>query len=97
MYDETLSRAVVAYVWGIPPRPWPSGRLEAVYELLGEQAPDVIPRIKRLVEEAFEVCPEGWHLAEIGDRVQVVLRGAHPELSDEAVKAISGLYTYSWK
>ncbi|MGC9668457.1 hypothetical protein ACNTMW_18115 [Planosporangium sp. 12N6] len=97
MQDETLSRAVVAYVWGIPPLPWPSARPGAVRELLGEQAPDVIPRIKKLVDEAFEVRPEGWDLVEIGDHVKVVLHRTHPELSDEAVRAICGLYTYSWK
>jgi hypothetical protein len=97
VHDETLSRAVVAYVWGIPPLPWPSGCLEAVRELLGEQAHEVVPRVKMLVDEAFDVRPEGWDLAAIGNHVEGVLRQAHPELTDEALKAIGALYTYAWK
>lgn len=48
-------------------------------------------RVKMLVDEAFDVRPEGWDLAAIGNHVEGVLRQAHPELTDEALKAISAL------
>ena len=94
--DDLLSQAVVAYAWGNPRLPWPGRRPDAVRELAGDQAEHLLNRITGLLAEAAQV-PTCSDLAAYGTRIEEKLRLTHPDLSDEAREAISGIFTYAWR
>jgi hypothetical protein len=96
MVDEQLSRAVVAYLLGgryIRPRETP----DAVAGVLGaETAGQLMPRLRELAREA--VCwPVDWQENDDVSAMRAVEReiaGAHPELSAEAVSALSRYFSF---
>lgn len=86
----------MTYIWGVDGHPWPSKRPEALSIVFGDQAVDLVPRIEALLAEAYEYPPDD-DLACYGNRVKDAIRQRHPELDDEAVKAVGNLVTYSWR
>ena len=98
VYDETLSRAVVIYIWGVDGLPWPSHRPEALTTVFGDQALDLLPRVQSVLAGVNEDPPdEKEDLAIAGRRVEASVRRRHPYLSDEAAKAVANLFTYAWR
>ncbi|MCP2327035.1 hypothetical protein HDA40_005542 [Hamadaea flava] len=96
MQDDALSRAVIVFVWGNPRRGWPGSHPDAVRDLFGDQAGALLSRIDALISEAGRVSPDN-DLAVYGRRVAEALQSSHPELSDEARKAVAEKSTYSWR
>jgi len=98
MIDESLSRAVLAYV-GTP------GHLsgvaeERVVEVMGDAGLDLIPRVKLLMDDLYGAEPPlcaAESLEEIGRRVESWLRLHRPELSDEAIRKLVNRYTFDFK
>ena len=96
MVDEQLSRAVVAYLLGgryVRPGESP----DAVAAALGAEAAEhLVPRLRELAREA--ACwPVNWQGNDDVSAMRVVEReiaGAHPELSAEAVRALSLYFSF---
>lgn len=96
--DETLSSAVVTYVCGTRGRPWPQGDVEAVKEKFGDESPDLIRRIEKILALVGPAPPGPYEeLSAYTDRIRQLVRSHHPELSDEAICAIGNLYAFGWK
>src|ERR1700721_2291004 len=96
MVDEQLSRAVVAYLLGgryVRPRETP----DAVADALGAEAAEhLVPQLRELAREA--ACwPVNWQEDDDVSAMRVAERGiagAHPELSAEAVRALSLYFSF---
>jgi hypothetical protein len=96
VHDETLSRAVTAFVWGDPPRSWPSSDPAAVTRLYGDGAAGLLQRIDALVGEVNQIPPDD-DLIVYSDRIEQALERAHPELDKAAREALANRYTYAWR
>lgn len=93
MTEPALSAALVAYIWGDRALPWPSERPEA----LTEEQRAYLPKIKSVIATAFADDPTDETLSAMADRVESGVRTAHPELTEEAVRAIGNYYSFCWK
>jgi hypothetical protein len=99
MVDESLSRAVLAYI-GTPGRIRDVTPEDHVIEDMGGAGLDLIPPVKSLVDELYEAKPPLWaadSVDAIGQRVGAWLRQHHPELSDEAIRAVANQYAFDWR
>lgn len=96
MQDDVLSRAVVVFVWGNPCRGIPGSHPDAVRDVFGDQAENLLPRIDALLTEVGRV-PSDDDLAVFGRRIADSLRLSRPELTEEARKAFAAKFTYSWR
>lgn len=96
---ELLSAAVVSWT-GMGRTPWPGRDPRLVAQDFGaERAAVLMPLVKRLAEEFYAV-DAGFlsaDLNEMGDRASAKFSLLHPELSDEAVKALAWCYTWDYK
>ena len=96
MVDERLSRAVVAYLLG-GRYVRPSESPDAVADALGAEAAEhLVPRLRELAREAV-YWPADWQGNGDVSAMRVVEReiaGAHPELSAEAVRALSQYFSF---
>lgn len=96
--DEGLSVGLIAYVSG-GSRPWPTTDDEVLVDAVGEEvAIDLLPRLRAIVEEAFDVDVD-WLSSrrEPYDQVQDAMRRSHPELSEEAIQALGRYWSYQTK
>lgn len=91
--EPALSAALVAYIWGDRTLPWPSERPEA----LTEEQRAYLPKIKSVIATAFADDPTDETLSAMAVRVESAVRTAHPELTEEAVRAIGNYYSFCWK
>jgi hypothetical protein len=96
LHDDSLSRAVTAFVWGDPPRSWPSSDAAAVTRLLGDGAADLLERITALLAELNQIPPDE-NLVVYGDRIEQFLESRHPELGRSARESLAGRYTFAWR
>lgn len=90
---------MIAYV-GEPGRPDARSAEDRVLDAIGDQAPDVLPRIKMIVDEMYSAETALWQspdLAEVARRAEAWLRARCPELSNEAVIAVRNRFTFDWK
>jgi hypothetical protein len=94
-----LSQAIVVWT-GWRDTSWPS-RDEArlVGEFGPEGAADLIPRIRQLEDEfyASDARFVVSDLKEMGDAAAHRFQSMHPELSEEAIRALAWCYTYDFK
>ena len=92
MVDPILSTALSAFVGNIRGRDAELSE-DAVVDAVGqEEARRLMPRLREIVDEAFRVRVDmKTHSYEPRERVQVSISFEHPELSEEAVRAL-GLY-----
>ena len=99
MVDETLSDAVLTYVWGTRGRPWPSRDAEAVRERYQGLAAGLIPRIEAIftLGDATDVDWSVDDLKSAVDRIELLISTVHPELRGDAVRAIGDQFSYCWK
>lgn len=100
-HDEGLSHAVVVYIWGHSSKrqlPWPSAHPDAVEQQV-DHAADLLPRVKALLNELDRDASQWFHpdLAMMFHRVENALRQRHPELTDDAVKALANWFAYNYK
>jgi hypothetical protein len=93
MTDEALSTAVVTYIWGRDGLPWPGHRPEA----LEPEQIKYLPLIREAIAVAFADDQPQDELQVAVARRTSLLRTAHPDLSEEAVRAIGSLYAYCTK
>lgn len=98
MVDEALSQAIIAYL-AKGRSPFPKSDEEAVAAITGDDATDMIVRVRSVVEEmmAIEVDWSASTLAEGGRKAQAVMAARHPELSDDALAALYWMFTYNWR
>src|SRR5262249_22740886 len=59
----------------------------------------ILPRLRQLEAEfyssdAYRVSPD---LREMGERAAEQFRSGHPELSEEAIRALAWCYTFDWR
>lgn len=99
--DEQFSRAVVAYIGRVPRL---NGDPEADVAALGIGMGGLIPRIRAMLDDLYAAdlqnVSTGDHfsyVAELGSRAQAWLRTHQPELSDEAVDAVSNQFAFNWR
>jgi hypothetical protein len=98
MVDKELSRAVVVYLRG-KGLAWPSASPEAVAKELGAEAADrLMPRLRQLADEAV-YWPVDWqnHIDDLGSAARVVedeISAAHPELDQDAVRALGWQFSF---
>jgi hypothetical protein len=87
------SDAVVTWIRG---RPHPTTDDDRVVAAHGAE---VLPALRRLRDDTFssDAAQRGTDLAEVGRLVEADIRRAHPELSGDAVAALTDLYTYAWR
>jgi hypothetical protein len=94
-----VSRAVVVWTgWSRAPRPArDEGRL--VEEFGEERALELLPLVRRLTDDFYS--SDAWltrrTLTEIGAAAAANFRAKHPEVSDEAVEALTWCYTYDYR
>ncbi len=96
---ETLSRAVVVWTgWGETASPvTDDSRLAA--EFGASRAADLGPQVRQLADEFYEsdARHSAADVAAMGDRAAAEFCRRHPEISDEAVKALAWSYTYDFR
>ncbi|MGI8625624.1 MAG: hypothetical protein ACR2J5_03485 [Geodermatophilaceae bacterium] len=96
MIDEQFSRAVVAYVGRVGLSYWDNHVPEdSVAAACGSAAPELLARIKAMFKELYAEKPEDS--PEAGGLAKAWLRAHHPELSDEAVDAVSNQFAFNWR
>jgi hypothetical protein len=96
--DELLSRGMVAFV-GSPGRLDPTPDEERVVRATGDAGYDLIPRIKAILAELDRADPPLWNAgsAEMDQGVRAWLATHHPELSGEAIDAVTNQFTCNWR
>jgi len=96
---EIVSRAIVVWTgWG--ELPWPNrDESRLVGRFSTELTAALMPRLRELEAEFY--ATDANHvvadLAEMGDRAAAQFRRSHPELSENAVRALKWCYTYDYK
>jgi hypothetical protein len=94
--DRELSRAVVAYLRGSG-LAWPTETPEAVATELGAEATArLMPRLKQLAREAV-YWPVDWQDHDLVSATRAVeedITAAHPELDQNAVRALGWYFSY---
>lgn len=99
MVDGDLSGALVTYVWGLGGRSWPSRDVEAVKDRYGDQALNLIPRI-RAIFAAVDAAEVNWSsegLLGAVSRIKALIRSTYPELNEDAIEAIGVEFSYTWR
>lgn len=94
-----LSQAIVVWSgWGQTSRP-ARDETRLVEKYGSDVAADLLPRIRHL-EDAFYTSDASFTVADIkemGDVAADQFRKSHPEISDDAVRALAWCYTYDYK
>jgi hypothetical protein len=99
MVDQLFSQGMLAFV-GVPGRLSAKSPEDCVVDVAGDAALDLLPRIKAILDGLHAADPPLWQaatVAEIGRRAEAWLRAHHPELSDEAITAVSNHFAFEWK
>lgn len=100
MADSRLSSAVVVYVWGNPRTiPHPSEHPDEVAKEFGDDAADLVTYIKAILDEAYAqpMALPGEGLADSAKRIEAVIGSRHPELDDQALRAIGNHVAFNTK
>ncbi|WP_157250882.1 hypothetical protein [Nonomuraea typhae] len=96
---ESISLALVAYLTG-GPSPWPRKDPAALAAAVGaDEAADLLPALDALAEEMLTI-PVSWEnqTLESGTAQAKDEMGArHPDLTDDALKALGSYFSYNWK
>lgn len=94
-----LSEAVVVWIgWGTSS--WPVRDDARVLDTFGhDTALDLLPTLRRIEAEFYESDAKYTvrDLTEMGEVAAERFRIAHPEISDDALRALSWAYTYDFK
>jgi len=97
--DARLSRAVLAYVWGLAGRSWPSRDPDAIVGVLGDEGLDVTSRVEAIFRFVDGISDAEWpqfagSLKEMADSIEAKVQAAYPQLSAEAVAAIGNEWAF---
>ena len=97
--ETDLSRAVVLYLgFGSAPSPQANGST-LTREFGAERGAELLERVVDLLDEVREIQID-WpihSLASAGDAACDSMRGRHPELSEEALRALGWKFTFDWR
>ncbi len=99
MDSRLISEALVLWT-GRHIKSWPQRDDQRVIDRYGQDvALDLLPMIHRLEEEFYESDARYFAptLIEMGDQAEERFRGLHPELAEEAVRALGWCYTFDYK
>lgn len=101
MIQDSLLISSAIVVWtGHGKTRWPQPNKSRLIDEFGvEEAERLLPIIQALEKEFF-TSDAGRTIADIGEVGRVAaeqFRQHHPELTDEAVKALTNLYTWNYK
>jgi hypothetical protein len=97
--DHILGKAIVAWT-GFGETSRPSRDDARVVALFGDELADaVLPKVRSLEDDFYasdarHVAPD---LAEMGARASADFARIHPEIPEEAVRALAWCYTYDYK
>lgn len=94
-----ISEAIVIWTgWGHENRPV-RDELRVVDHMGSERAADLMPIVRRLEDEFYESDARYTvaDIAEMGERAASRFRTLHPELTRDAIEALSWCYTYDFK
>jgi hypothetical protein len=94
-----LSEAIVVWTgWGQAPRPI-RDEARLVDQFGSDTAADLMPGLRQLEDEFYASDAQFTvaDLKEMGDVAADQFRRAHPEISDDAVRALAWCYTYDYK
>ena len=94
-----ISDAIVAWT-GWRSTTWPAREAARVLSLFGEEtALALMPAIRRLEDEFYEsdASRSVPNLAYMGNVAAERFRRAHPEISEEAIRALAWCYTFDFK
>jgi hypothetical protein len=96
--DQILSEALLVWTgWGH--NPWPDNNEQRLIQRYGPVvARDLLQRLREIKNDfyksdAWKVAPD---LREVGEMAAAEFRPRHPELSEEAVRALAFCYTYDY-
>ncbi len=95
-----LSTAIVIWTGWDGDSPWPLRDEALLVERFGsEMTAELLPRLRMIEKEFYETDADqrAWDLAEVGDLAANDFRKRHPEISEEAVQALTWCYTYDNK
>jgi hypothetical protein len=99
MVDQLLSRGLIEFL-GTPGQVEEKSPEARVADVVGDAAVDLLPRIQALLDEVYAPELRLWEertVGDIADRVSRWLRAHHPELSDDAINAVSNQFAFDWK
>lgn len=95
----SISDALIAWT-GWRRTSWPQrDELRLAEEFGSEQARELMPKLRELEEEFYSSDARlvASSLAEMGQMASEQFRCRHPELSEEAVRALAWCYTFDFK
>jgi hypothetical protein len=99
MDSSTVSKALLVYL-GTGVTSFPDPNEERLTKEFGaDKAEDLAPLVAALVEEVRGIKVD-WSVHDLqsaGDLAANEMRRRHPELSDEAVGALRGVFTFDWR
>ncbi|MBO0728489.1 MAG: hypothetical protein J2P57_04470 [Acidimicrobiaceae bacterium] len=96
--DNELSEAIVAYLQR-GKAPSPRADAKAVRSIALSDPGELVARVTALVEESVAV-PVDWSTLSLGDAGRAAaaeMARRHPELSQEALDALSWNFTFQWR
>ena len=94
-----LSEALVVWA-GLGRSAWPSRDDRLVREQFGDDvATMLLPLIRELEEDFYSSSARfsATELSEMGESAASEFRGRHPEITEEAVRALAWCYTFDYK
>jgi hypothetical protein len=97
--DEQYSRAVLAYIGKVGQHD-ARAREDRVAAAVGDLAPDLVARIRAMLDDLYSAELPLWNsrdIADVGRRATTWLRDRYPELSDDAIGAVSNQFAFDWK
>ena len=99
MPDDRLSRAIVAYIGGVPDFDR-TPREVRVRAAVGGDVAGLIATIESIMAEVDAEWQTFWRagdLREMGDWIEAFVQARHPEVADTALRQIGNRFTYNWK
>lgn len=95
-----LSAAIVIWTEWEGDRPWPLRDEASLVDRLGpEMAAELLPRLQMLEKEFYEsdAVHRAWEIPDVGELAAKDFRKRHPEITEEAVQALTWCYMYDNK
>lgn len=96
---DQISEAIVAWT-GWRSTTWPAREAARLVRVFGEEtALALMPAIRQLEDEFYEsdASRSVPDLADMGEAAAERFRRAHPEISEEAIRALAWCYTFDFK
>ncbi|MEV8504609.1 hypothetical protein AB0368_07225 [Actinoplanes sp. NPDC051475] len=99
MDNELLTRAIVVWT-GRGRNPWPERDDEAVVTAFGDELGlDLLARVRTLADDFYnsKANVEAPDISAMGKQAAAEFHAKHPEIGEDAVRALAWCYTYDFK